>query len=604
MHNSTTSPSPLFALTVLALLHRLRPEWVAISVSDAARCEGINPQRISRLCSRAQHAWQATLEALARRGRPCFQPTQDAEVALLKALLQVATSLLAQVNLSRPSLRALVVGAWLRLRTPPTQLTQRRFCQALALSPRTLRSWLTAQATAPEAKPTTQPGPVPATSPGTRKRKARARKPRRPRFRFDLTVPGTQLGADTTGLSVFGVPLKLMAAQDIGGRDQNLFECVLVDHHEDSERIIEVLTTALAGRTGMQVITDQGAPYMAHATQAALDALGAEQAPQREADPLGKATVERAFRTLKDIAAPLFALTDQIAAALPALHHAELARSAGRIVILALGRAYQAGARAARRAAQQRSGLDEGTLDRVAQRAREQARAEDRSKRLLLTELHRMYQFDQPLQRFIRLFRRFPLSVLQEADSNLRPQLHRNDIRSLWRYFGAIVRTRHDEYCTERERRAHLEQDCAQSAAQARQDAATHRASLADPGSWLREALDALAAQWLPEEQQLLFNGAGIGLGWMRGALRRLLLLHGHAATYDLAHGVMNDCARAHHDRLGQPGVDAIRALLERELQNLLQTTTHSGCSPGSSSDTLWNIGRKQRPSAPNPLRI
>jgi hypothetical protein len=120
----------------------------------------------------------------------------------------------------------------------------------------------------------------------------------------------------------------------------------------------------------------------------------------------------------------------------------------------------------------------------------------------------------------------------------------------------------------------------------------------------LRDALNALAAQWLPEEQQLLFNGAGIGLGWMRGALRRLLLVHGHAATYDLAHGVMNDCARVHYDRLGQPGVDAIRALLERELDNLLQTTTHSGCSPGSSSDALWNIGRKQRPSAPNPLRI
>lgn len=604
MHTSATSPSPVFALTVLALLHRLRPEWVAIGVSEAAQAEGINPQRISRLCSRAQDAWQATLKALVRRGRPGIQPTQDAEVALLKTLLQVASSLLAQVNLSRPSLRALVVGAWLRLRTPPTQLTQRRFCQALALSPRTLRSWLTAQATAPAAQPTTPPGPTPTTSPRTRKRKTHARKPRRPRFGFDLTVPGTQLGTDTTDLSVFGVPLKLMAAQDIGGRDQSLFEAVLVDDHEDSERVIEVLTTALAGREGMQVISDQGTPYMAQATREALDALGAEHAPQREADPLGKATVERAFRTLKDIATPLFALTDRIATTLPALRNTELARSAGRIVVVALGRAYQAGARAARRAAEQRSGVDDATLDRVAQRAREQARAEDRSKRLLLTEIHQMYEFDQPLKKFIHLFRRFPLSVLQEADSNLRPQLHRNDIRSLWRYFAAIVRTRHDEYWAERERQDRAKQDSEQSDAHAREQAAIRRRRLSDPSSWLREALNALAAQWLPKEQGLLFNGEGIGLGWMRGALPRMLTLHGHAAIHDLAHGIMNDCARAHRDRLGQRGVDAIRAVLERELQNLRQNPVHSGCSPGASSDILWNIGRKPRPSAPNPLRI
>jgi hypothetical protein len=78
----------------------------------------------------------------------------------------------------------------------------------------------------------------------------------------------------------------------------------------------------------------------------------------------------------------------------------------------------------------------------------------------------------------------------------------------------------------------------------------------------------------------------------------------GHAATYDLAYGVISNCARAHHDRLGQPGVDAIGALLERELQNLPQTPTHSGSFPGSSADILWNIAQKSRPSAPNPLPL
>jgi hypothetical protein len=42
-------------------------------------------------------------------------------------------------------------------------------------------------------------------------------------------LPGTQVGADTTDLSVFGVPLKLVGVQDIGGRDRSLFDSVVID---------------------------------------------------------------------------------------------------------------------------------------------------------------------------------------------------------------------------------------------------------------------------------------------------------------------------------------------------------------------------------------
>jgi hypothetical protein len=213
----------------VALIHRVRPDWLAIGVTEAAQAEGFNPERISRLCSRVQGAWQAALEVYCRRGRPAHEPTQNDEMALLRALLAVATTLLAQVNLSRPALRALVVGAWLRLRTEIAGLTQDRFCQALALPGRTLRSWLSAN----PPQPGSTSGAILPGLPSTRPRKPRTRRLRRPRFRFDLVIPGTQIGADTTDLSVLGVPLKLVAAQVSPLTLADGFVIRLVDgHHE------------------------------------------------------------------------------------------------------------------------------------------------------------------------------------------------------------------------------------------------------------------------------------------------------------------------------------------------------------------------------------
>jgi len=598
LHTSAAAPSPLVVVVAAALIHRLRPRWLAIGVTEAARAEGFNPERVSRLCSRVQAAWQTTLERRSRRGRPAQQPTPEDEMALLRALLAVATSVLAQVNLSRPALRALLVGAWLRLRSQTPGLTQQRFCQALALPGRTLRSWLSTKPPQPQTT-TASPAPDPSPEP----RKPRPRRMRRPRFRFDLVIPDTQVGADTTDLSVLGVPLKLVAAQDIGGRDRGLFDSVVVDDHESAEHVVDVLSSAIAGREGLQAITDQGTPYMAKATRDALAELGVEHAPQREGDPLGKSTVERGFGILKTIAAPLLTLSDRVVQAVPQLRDVELAKGLGHLLIATLLRAYQAGARAARSAAEQRSGLDEDALLRAAARAREDARAEENSKRLLLTHLHEIYHFDLPITKFIRYYRRYPLRVLKQAESNLRTQLHRDDLRSLSRYFGAIVRDAFDKYQADRDRKVRVDQQCTESAAQAQQNAAVRHARFANPVGWLREALIALTTQWLPAERQLLFRGEGAALGWIRGALRRLLLVHGHNATLDIAHGVVDDCIRAHHERLGQPGANAIRTLLQREL-NALPSPSNSPCGPSPPLATLWNTGRTQRPPAPNSLPI
>ena len=584
----------------MALIHRSHPDWLAIGVAAAAQAEGLNPERVSRLCSRVQASWQAALDALSRRGRPTTQPTQADELALLRALLGVATTLLSQVNLRRPVFRALVVGAWLRLQTQVSGLTQQRFCESLALPSRTLRFWL---ATTPAPSLSNDQAPLPP-APDTKPRKPRSRPQRRPRFRFDLVVPDTQIGADTTDLSVLGVPLKLVAAQDIGGRDRALFDAVILDERESSQHVADVFAAAIAGRAGMQAITDQGTPYLAQATRDALDQMGAEHAPQREGDPLGKSTVERGFGILKTIAAPLLALSNRVATAVPPLRDPELAKPLGHLLVAALLRAYQAGARATRAAIAQRSGLDEDAMTRAAARAREDARADEDSKRLLLKHLHELYHFDLPVSRFISAYRKYPLPVLKEAESKLRQQLHRADIRSLSRYFGAIVRATLDDYRTERTRRHHAAQQDAKVNGQLNQRATLHKSRAADPTAWLREALSGLVSQWLPREQQLLFGGDGAALGWMRGALIKLLVLHGHQGTTDIAMGFMDECARTYQDRLGQNGTEAIRTLLQRELSALPGTPP---VCPGASNPPpaiLWNTGRTKRPPAPNPLSI
>ncbi len=96
----------------------------------------------------------------------------------------------------------------------------------------------------------------------------------------------------------------------------------------------------------------------------------------------------------------------------------------------------------------------------------------------------------------------------------------------------------------------------------------------------------------------------GAALGWLRGALHRLLVVHGDSAITDIAHGVLDDCVRRHHDRLGEQGAVVIRSLLRRELATPLQSTPNSPCGPTPSPATLWSTGRTRRPPAPIPLPI
>jgi len=517
------------------------------------------------------------------------------ELVLTRALLQIATAILAHVPLRRAGVRELVVGAFRRL-DGEHRVTQERFCAALALPARTLRAWL---ARAPSSAPPAGP-PVAATvAPAG----PRPRPPRRRRFGFDVTLPDTQFAADTTDLSAFGVGLKLVAAQDVGGRDENLLDAVLVDDRESADHVVRVMTAALAELPGAQMLTDQGTPYMATATREALDALGVEHAPQKEGDPCGKSTIERAFETCKSIVEPLLGLTDRIAAAVPALRDGGLAKAATTVLLTAMLRAYQAGARAATRAIDARGGLDAETLARAAREHREQARADEHSARLLLRHVHELYGITRPLHRFINSLRRYHPEVLLAAERAFRRQVRRDDIKDRASYFAKIVRDENEDRRREISRRRRLREQSERLDQQVATGDSCRAAWLADPAAWLRDALGAFAAQWRPSTRELLFGGAGPAAAWMRGAVERLAELHGPLVATDIARGVLHAFRLATLDRLGPDAIDAIATVLDRHLAPLPTSGTTAPCAPAAASAILGPAGKNQRPPPPDRLR-
>jgi len=594
-HTSAPNPSPILALVALGIVHRLRPQWVRLPLKKAAQDTDVSPQRLSRLVSRVIGPFENALATLTRRGRPPAQPAADhdkTEIAILTELLGVATAILEHVPLRRRALRALLVGAYLRLKQGQG-VTQQRFCDALAIPTRTLRDWVRTAAQAPCP-------PEPVTAADTQPRR-RQRPPRRPRFTFNLLLPDTQYAADTTDLRVFDVPLKLIAAQDVGGRDLQLFDAIVVDDHESADLVVAVLTEALSDSDGAQLLTDQGTPYMAQATERALDALQVEHAPQVEGDPLGKATIERAFGVAKTIAAPILGLTNRLAQAIPALKQTRLAQAASRLLLTAILRAYIHGARAARTAVEQRSAVPIETLSQAATQHRQQARAEQHSKRLLLSDIHTLYDINRPLKPFIRSLKRYPLKVLQQAERAFRNQVHRDDIKNRAAYFAAIVRSLFEDWLKEQRAKELRRQHSQRQRQEFDQQQALHTRRHTHPDRWLAEALHALKDQATPSGS-LLFGGAGAGIAWMHGALDLLVKRHGPTYASDIAIGVYSAFCRQHHEHM-QPKTRAeIEAIFFKKLASIAGQDKRP-CPPPKSPSILDLVGANERPSPPGRLR-
>lgn len=594
-HGTALKPSPFLAVLCLAVVHRVRPDWVALPISHAAAQEGISAQRVCRLAAAAIGAFEQILARLTRIGRPPIDREADDDfqnLGLTRALLELATSILSQVSLRRRRVVSLIVGAWERLKASHPTLTIRRFCQTLALPERTFRAWKKS-AVRPTVEPIEEPSsPV-----------RPIRPPRRPRFGFEAMLPGTQLAADTTDLMAFGVRLKLMAAQDVGGRDVELLEAVLVDDHESADRIASVVAEALSGEGGEQLITDQGTPYMAEALRVALEELEVEHAPQVEGDPLGKATIERAFGIVKALARPLLALTNRIARRIPSLAIPPLAKGATQLVLTMLLKAYQAGARAHCRAAEARGGVDAAEIARLAQDSRERARSDDRSKRLLLGHVHEAYDMGGSKDQFVRIFRPHPLRVLEAANRSFQGQAHRDDIANRWSYFAALVHRHHEDYRrTEARLRRDEQEACARRRAD-REHQARQRCLRDDPAAWLFEALEMLACQWNAALGTLLFGGLGAGLGIARAALARLLEIHGIPAGLDIARGVMRRFANASSDQLDATAVEAACSVVEDLLGQLTTLQATDSLTAEFVSAILGRNGPSSRPDPPSSLR-
>lgn len=602
-HSHPPKPSPLLALVALALVHRFRPGWCAISLADAARAENVRAERLSRLCSRAVAAFEAVVARLTTMGRPVRDretTTAHAELVITKSLLGVATTMLGAVApWRRPIARDIIVSAWLRLKAEHPDLMQTTFASALALSTRTLRAWLHPKAAPP---PTRDPPP-----PAPKRKKKRTRGARRPRFQFDVHVPDLQFAGDTTDLEAFGVPLKLIGIQDVGGRDQNLFESVIIDDHESSKLIVDAATRALRDVAGAQLLTDQGTPYMAQATRDALAALEIEHAPQKEGDPTGKATIERAFGVLKPIIAPILSLTNRIATTIPRLADNEIAKASARLVVTAVLRAYQAGARATARAIRERERHSAESLARMAASAREHARAHDRSSRLILEHIHDIYirrdeekpRAQRSRKRFVDSLRRYPPVVLQEAERRFRSQVHRSDIRDRASYFAKLARDVNDTYRRRRDRERDNEERKDRVRDEIARVHAADAANAADPVSWLRKGLDLISQQWSSASRTLIAGGAGLGVAHLRGAIAALIALHGPLTTIDIGRSAMRDFADARRTDLGPAGVSAIQQRFERLLPRPPEQDSNTHLARSPPLDILIRAGKigHQRPS-------
>ena len=491
----SSKPSLLVALTCASVVASYDPSWLARPVCALIPPGGPRPERLSRIKARVLAGFVALVAAATRRGRPMTEPRFDEarRAPLDCALLSVATVLLGEsrVPTRRREVQHRLVCAYDRLHAEHGA-TQTEFCRALAIPERTFRSW--------RARPPVPPAPVPPPA----EPPSRPRDRNTGRFALEVTAPGTQLGSDTTDVRVLGVHLKLTATQDLGAREQKLWEAFKLDEHETADLVARVVAEATCGREGMQHITDQGTPFLAEAAKTAYDALGLEHAPQKEGAPTEKATVERAFHTGKSALAPLLALTNGLAEAFPQLRRPDLARSLGTLLFAVFLRVYIAGRR---HLGHPLDGHDPDAVRAIIEEQRDNARAESRSVRLFLEAVHAEYAMPGSREAFVRAFRRYPLEDLHDAERRFRPYACRCVARVCDRYFAAVLRDVHD-YGQRRRAVDRAARRAASVARHAREDALRRAAELNDhPEQRLLEGLDLLADTWQPDKRRFVADG-------------------------------------------------------------------------------------------------
>jgi hypothetical protein len=455
------------------------------------------------------------------------------------------------------------------------------FCRALGLSTRTVRDWARRGVAAPKAEEPRNP-PPPA---GDR---------REGRFDLAVTLPGLQAMGDTTNLSLFGVPLKVVALQDPGARHERPWEAFAVDTEENHRIVLDVVDAALSGSPGVQVLVDQGTPYMAEATKTALEDLDLFHEPQKEGTPTEKATLERSFGVVKTCLAPILSLTDKLAELVPALRSEDLAKAAGRLLLAAYLKVHTTASRARETGRPD----DPQVLAAIAEAQRERAVAEHRSAKLLLEGIFDRYGFAGSKRAFVRVHRHHLVEDIEEAERRLALQATRGGILHWERYFAAILRNVREGRREARERQASARRRAARERSEAertRRRWQAHETALdEDPVRRIAEGLSLVAAQYRPEKEALFNDGVGPGTREIRTGL---------AAVAERAPGAVADHAenawRAFlSDTEERRPLPAVRRVLDR----LLAEAGSAAPSPDdSASAILWPGSHRNRNPRPPP---
>jgi len=491
--------------------------WLAAPVKTlSVAASGPSPERLSRLRAQLQPRFEELLGEATRRGRPPRPPEATDESVLLRELLALVPRETWSFLATDQKLR--LVEAHARLKEEHG-LSAKRFCDLLGISERTFRGWK--RKLSKPAKDSTSPGatddPESASSDDSDERKNN-----RATGRFDLevTLPGVQTVADTTYWEFLDVPLRVVGTQDPGQRKERLWESFAIDTSEDSDLVIQAIAEATKDREGSQVITDQGSPYMSEATEAALETLECEHAPQREGRPTDKATKERAFRTVKEALAPVVDLSRRLARRFPVLKKPSLARRIGKLLLSVYLHVYEA---APRVAGHPLAGRDAEELRAIVEEQRDKARMEGRSKRLLLKAIHREYHLNGSPERFVRTYRDHALEDIQQAERELRRKACRCRTRACDQYFGGILRNVAEKNGQRRsqERRLVLRQAEQRRWLKQGTDLLRQRRQLGreDPHALLAEGLDLIAIQWQADTESLFAGGEGLGVALLGMAL-------------------------------------------------------------------------------------
>ncbi len=510
-HAAALRPSPLLAVVCAAIVRAFDPSWISLPVAALSVEVDVRPERVSRLWRRLLGPMEKLLRRASTRGRKKKRrrPAKEERRRIrAEALLEVARAANRLGGSCKRRAQDFLVAARDRLKREKG-ISHRDFAADLGLSGRTIRSWAKRGVATPEE---IEPDPI--------------RKVRRPRGvgRFDLavTLPDLQVVGDTTNLTVFGVPLKVVAFQDPGNRHLTPWKSFVVESEENQEVILSALKAAAGDRAGTQIIVDQGTPYLAEAVKRTCEELELLHEPQKEGTPTEKATKERQFGVVKHFLGPLLGLTQKLAEIVPSLRQAELAKAFARLILGTYLRVYVAAA-----AVRETNRPDDPTvLAEVAKIQRENAVAENRSKKLRLEAIFDRYGFEGSKRDFVRVHRRRCLEDIEEAEVRFVKAATERKIKKWVRYFGVILLNVEREQAETRRRatsrRRRETKERALRVADKRSAAAWTKALSEDPERRLAVGLGMIAGHYLPHLDVLWAGGVGPGTREAREALRML----------------------------------------------------------------------------------